>query len=574
MKNVLFIIGLLCLQPLYSTPDNSFLIDTSIAYGPAYGTRSDPSIAHDGTNFLAVWADNRKGYDMYGTRLKSDGTVLDPTGIRLAQTKAYQYHNPGIAFNGSQYVIVYRDRILDSLAQSSVFAVRVTTDGTVLDTAGIALSSRVNCGYPSIVFGDSLFFVIWYDNDNNIYGTRLSTSGIPLDPDGIAISKTGTSFNHASAGFDGTSFWAAWNTPSGVRAARISLAGELLDTTAIPVSQKNSSRDWLKPSIASGDNQNLIVWTDAGNNRKIRYVFGARVSPEGIVLDTAGISIASIDGYDSYPSAFCTGEKYYVVWGDNAINYGVRGAFLLSDGSVQDTFSITASGGGTPVTVSDSTFSYTLWREGDEFTHDAGIYGSRVSHNGTLLDAQPRLLSTALRAQSNPSVCSNGTEFLLVWQELCTGTGHDIYGIRIDSTGIRLQPRPFLIFSDSGDQRNHSSACGTSTYFASWNNGRKHIGVSGAIVSQSGSTADTILHISDYGHAPSVTFNGSHFMVFWVNNYDFLYGALVAESGAIKDPGIFILNTDDIQSKPYDPPAAAVVDSTTMVIWSPFSEPG
>ena len=95
-----------------------------------------------------------------------------------------------------------------------------------------------------------------------------------------------------------------------------------------------------------------------------------------------------------------------------------------------------------------------------------------------------------------------------------------------------------------------------------------------AIITPAGKVSDTIITISDLGHDPAVAFNGTHFLALWVHDFDFLYGALISESGTIANPGIILLNKDNKQIKEYDGPSVASTDSIFLVIWSPYSVPG
>ncbi len=573
MLKFAFTLILLYIPLLFGAPDSSFLIDTVIQYGPAYGTRGEPIIAGNGEHFFVVWADYRKGFDLYGTRVEHDGTILDPAGIKIVNTAIYQMNKPAIVYNDQQYILLYSDNSPVTQLEIEIFAIRVLPGGMVPDSMGRAISSMAYCESPAIVCGDSVSFAAWRNSDDHLYGIRLSPDGVPVDSEPVAITTSQLAFN-VSAGFDGINFWAVWRSPSGIYGARISQSGTLLDTAVITIAQFSADRNYLKTSIASGDNQCLIVWTNKSTLRKAKTVSGSRVTSEGTVLDSGGIAIATVTDYYSSPYACFTGSNYFITWGDYSIDYGVRGAFLISDGSVSDSLSITRPGGGTPNVAADSTNTFTVWREGMDYTDDACIYGSRISHNGVIIDTQSLLLSTAVKAQVTPAIASNGVEYFLVWQELCKGSGQDIYGIRLDSSGTLLQPHPSVIYEDSGDQQNPAIAGGAQSWLVLWENSRRKTGFSGKIVTHKEQAPAAIIPISETGRGPAVTFNGNLYLAIWVNSHDYLYGVLITESGAISEPGILVLNKDNKQTKSYDPPAVASVDSISLALWSPYSEPG
>jgi hypothetical protein len=57
-----------------------------------------PDVAFDGTNYFAVWEDYRSSdSDIYGARVSSAGSVLDPSGIQLTHASTYEL-SPTVSF--------------------------------------------------------------------------------------------------------------------------------------------------------------------------------------------------------------------------------------------------------------------------------------------------------------------------------------------------------------------------------------------------------------------------------------------------------------------------------------------
>ena len=257
-----------------------FLIDTSVVYVDAPDYQDYPAIAFDGTNYLVVWTDDRGGlyeeYDIYGARVTTSGTVLDPSGIPIS-TVANDQYNPSTAFDGTNYLVAWTDY----RSGAEMYGARVTPSGDVLDTSGIPISTAPYYQkYPSIAFDGTNYLVVWKDSrsgsDYDIYGARVTTSGTVLDTSGIPISTAGNDQEYPSIAFDGTNYLVVWqderNGPADIYGAKVSTSGTVLDT--FPVSTQ--SGDQLSPAIAKGSgNQVLVVysgWTDSINGHPANTV--------------------------------------------------------------------------------------------------------------------------------------------------------------------------------------------------------------------------------------------------------------------------------------------------------------
>ena len=68
-----------------------------------------------------------------------------------------------------------------------------------------------------------------------------------------------------------------------------------------------------EPAIAFGD-ENYLVWED--DRAATERVYGARVTPSGVVLDPEGIPIATGSSLQITPSVAFDGVNYMVAWDD------------------------------------------------------------------------------------------------------------------------------------------------------------------------------------------------------------------------------------------------------------------
>jgi hypothetical protein len=166
---------------------------------------SPPTIAFDGTNYLVVWADERDwpGRDIYCARVSPSGQILDPDGIAVSTAREHQF-NPAVTFDGHNYFVVWADSRAGSYESGTrdICGARITPSGTVLDTAGIVISNAVGAQTaPSIAYDGANYIVVWMDARNSnwdVYGARVSPSGSVLDTDGLAISTSEENQTHQS----------------------------------------------------------------------------------------------------------------------------------------------------------------------------------------------------------------------------------------------------------------------------------------------------------------------------------------------------------------------------------------
>ena len=65
------------------TPSGNVLDTEPITVSGAPGDQMQPTVAWNGSNYLVAWRDHRSsGYDVFGARVSSGGSVLDPRDFR------------------------------------------------------------------------------------------------------------------------------------------------------------------------------------------------------------------------------------------------------------------------------------------------------------------------------------------------------------------------------------------------------------------------------------------------------------------------------------------------------------
>ncbi|GAH36174.1 unnamed protein product, partial [marine sediment metagenome] len=190
----------------------------------------------------------------------------------------------------------------------------------------------------------------------------------------------------------------------------------------IAISTDASSQHY--PSVAFNGINYLVVWEDL-RNLALTDIYGARVTQSGIVLDPDGIAISTVTNWQESPSVACDGTNYLVVWED--------------------------------------------WRSG---SHPPDIYGARVNQSGVVLDTAAIVISTTGNEQHSPSVAFDGTNYLVVWHDCRSGLYPDIYGTRVNQSGVFLDPIGIAISTETNSQASPSVAFDGINYLVVWMDNR------------------------------------------------------------------------------------------------------
>jgi hypothetical protein len=140
------------------TPGGAVLDPAGIAISTVFGTQGAPAVASAGDGqSLVVWQDDRTlDLDIHGARLSADGTVLDPGDIAISTGVGTQSF-PAVAFDGLDYLVGWGDNRdgSDFNPDFKVYGARVGTSGSVIDPSGILIADSPLWSAPSIARSDS-----------------------------------------------------------------------------------------------------------------------------------------------------------------------------------------------------------------------------------------------------------------------------------------------------------------------------------------------------------------------------------------------------------------------------------
>jgi hypothetical protein len=528
-----------------------FLIDTSITYVGAVGGRAHLAIATDGSDYFVVWTDNRTGmFDIWGARVDSSGTLLDSSGIRIPSFAAL---NPSIAFDGTNYLVVWED-YWRGYPGCDIHGMLIDTSGTVVDTSGIAITSGpFDEESPSVSFDGTNYFVVWADyrkgTDWDIYGARVEQSGAVLDPDGIPICTEDADQGPPVVAFDGDRHLVVWlddryGTDSDIYGARVDTLGVLLDSAGLAIRVTATSKG--NPWLAFGQSDYLVVWEEYIGDT-IRSICGTRVDTSGTPLDVPPIRISTDFLAPRVPCVTYDQVNYLVVWQSLRSGSGLEifGCRVDESGAVLDStpLELSLSRPGYeqyPAAASHGGRYIIMW---EDYTARHDLYGVRVDTTGGILDTAAFCISSAAHPEWRASASYDGSDYLVVWEDGRCGAGTDIYGARVSSMGPVLDPRGFPVCSTGHSQYSPSSAFGLGYFLIVWQDLRGvNLDVYGARVNTGGMVQEPegilISGHSDDQMVPNVAFGGSAFLVTWTDcrsDWGNVYGARLDTSGTVLD---------------------------------------
>jgi hypothetical protein len=436
---------------------------------PTFG----PAAAFDGTNYMVAWEDNRGDFlpTAYTARLSLGGDVLDPEGVRVSLGEL-GHTDMAIAFADTNYLVLWRNLPLNPPAPTlaDICGNRISTTGNPLHPLGTVISTAANAQFdPAIAFDGTDYLAVWCDYrnfSNDIYGTRVSASGVALDPSGIEIAAFEYTQYRAEVAFDGTNYLVVWEDERAptyctyVYGARITKQGLVLDPASIPIGTMGSWNNSAPDLTFDGTNY-MVVWHSDD------CIYGTRVDVDGVVLDSLGIIISTSDSWCYDPAIAYDGTNYLVVWEDrrSGTSYDIYGARIGTDGIVVDSTAFAICDAAYDQWDADIDFDGTnylvVWSDARSST-DFDIYGARVDPDGSILDPSGIVIETAIRDQERPAVGYDGDKYYVAWTSRRGGKPYyDVHAARVAIDGTVLDSPPIAVTDNWNDQSN-PAICTTS----------------------------------------------------------------------------------------------------------------
>ncbi|MCD4697022.1 MAG: hypothetical protein K8S16_12365, partial [Bacteroidales bacterium] len=438
---------------------------------------------------------------------------------------------------------------------------------------------------PKVAYGDNQVLVVWEDSWRDcIMGARVQPDGTLIDSAGIAVAHSidGSDVCVAS---DGTDYFVVWNQDGTdekeIYGARVSADGEVLDEEAIEIMVGEGNDRY--PDIAFNGTNYLVAWKDEDANDS-ENIYAKRVSPEGVVLDNDKIEVCTYDG-EQGKVAVCAGNNgmFFIVWNDKRNNNirDIYGARMDNDGNVLDPdgFMIKSDSEDQwdPAVAFDGTNFFVVWDE-DSGYDVTGIFGARVDTLGSVLDPGGFTVCDVNSYQETPDVTFDGTNYIVGWNDYRNDGNGDIYMGRVTPDAQILDPDGIIISSSMFYSYYVDITAANNEIFAvweaKWSSYAGWISIFGTPISTDGIVqipdGSACNYITSNEREPAIAFDGNNYLLVWQykqDNYYNIYGVRIDPSGNILSPGVFVVSdADDDQ----EDPEIAFDGTNFFVVWEDY----
>jgi len=394
------------------------------------GLAREPFLASDGTNFLMLA--RRLDHDRLIFASQKLSATLEP-GEATFVPDAHMLQSPSLMWRGDSYALVAQ-RNSDIEPRLDIAAITIDSDGKPSPSAqsiGDLNLYRIDPQLTAASLNGKLV-VMWVENDSFFSIGTFARTYTTIDrnnagPTTLLSQSADPHYAPATAYGNGV-ILAAWRGLGGINVTRVTPDGRSLDSSNIRVAFGSSN-----PAVAF-DGTNFVVATNLGG-----WAFIYFFSPTDGYLPEKDLRV-DIGDTDGGPLALVsTADALYLGWVDDysrvmisRVPHATHIAEMpVAVSPVSDEYEYAAT---TPQLAWNGTNFLVTWTEwgwqigSPPYPAPMRIAAARVSASLTLLDPMPLIISPSDRgADYDPSVATNGTDFVVTWQSAYGADARRVY---------------------------------------------------------------------------------------------------------------------------------------------------
>ena len=476
---------------------------SSIQYGPADHAQVEPRVATNGDMHLAVWLTmSRAGNEIAATRISASGEILDRVPIRLGARAGYAPLL--VAWTGRVFVVALVEH-LDHVLVTRL--VKIDTEGRIVGETAVAgmRPLTLTCSSQRCL----------------LTGVRLQLEAIMFDVELRAVGESQTigpaaGNVHAATATNGTSFLVTWRETDQSSPPLWVLRAAIVRPDGTPETPQElpADRQFLSThAVTTSGTDYVVVWDE-------RSYWGAQNRNSFVTYRLSGDGEPSGQPVKRPVPAPPEGSLSFT-----PAEAGFLG-FLKTDATTA-MFEITAGGElrAPPIALEGMSAAFAFWpsvtTDGvliltGESNANADIYVRLFTRSGEAAGG-PTVIVESARAQRTPAILWDGSHIVTVWEELAGPQTE----VRMSKMRSNAAPDLELTVATSTSARLPAIAFNGTEYLVVWLDGRdgqpavtaQRIGRSGTHVGP-----PVVLSQRHCGEGrPSVTSNGRDFLAAWTD---------------------------------------------------------
>ncbi len=507
------------------------------ALGPAAYSQGDPAVASNGSGFLAVWADGRRGRysDIYASRINRDGQSEEPRGRLIAGKSSY----PRIASVGGDYLLAYI--VSPTSGNSSLVTRRLDQDGVPIGTAHILTADS---SVPISLTSNGTNYLLTIANYQRAV-TML------LDRDGGLLRTIWTGNNGPlAAGFHGGTYvvadYSVIYRPIRARPVlhAITDAGTVTDMALPDLALSSNYR------IAAALSPNIVLFTWLSAKNELQYLL---TDYDGrLVSGPTTIDPEVLHEYRPFGASW-NGSEFEIFYGRDTSSVEIVRVTL--GGSLVDSapFVLSSRGASGPVSASaagerifvwsDKRLSETDIRGGADYSQ-SDILARTFTSFESLLAApdQGNLISWSGPAQVDVKVARSGDHEIEVWSDRFNRIRVSVNGVPVSINGVPAEIAPL---SAGGYVDQLAAGASNGNFLVAWHDSAERM--LAERISFDGQVLDAppIVLSSNSTGIPSIVSDGSAYLVTWSNEHllsfqnTFVFTARIEGNGTMSSSSTF-----------------------------------
>ena len=435
-----------------------------------------------GSTYLVLWsvleADNF--FAVYSGTVPVTGAISAPTGVMVSPNAAGRdYLVPEVAWNGSEYLAIFGDRLYDDtlmqyveykLSARRLNATGATVGGAIDPSSGVA-GDVVNVDVSAL---GAAFYVVYADftgESTDIRGTRIAGTTVS-SPAGQVLSFGPNDEDSPVVAGSGTVWAVAWTDfRSGQVDAWAAILGATGAVVGTPANIAGGTGSQTAEGLAWSGSRFVVVIADGGQDVRALTMTSAGIATASVVVANSTTLV------EFEPSVACGPASLgcLISWTSydpaaTVLDAQVRAARVdgstatLTVGTAVNVVTAVGNQFGSATAASSGGF-YITWTDGRVDTN-VDVRGTRFVT--TPLDGTGTVVGGAAGAQASSAVASDGTDFLVAFIDQRAGaTTADIYFQRVNgATGAVLGGN--VVVAGSTDLETAPAVGFSSRYLLAW----------------------------------------------------------------------------------------------------------